>query len=99
MSSGMASVVEPAKTDNNLDAVTFDTTDAQTVRPYSGLLVTRLCVPLWGSSRPSLGIVSSLRGDFEIPPLGFFRPTWGGRFSSHQYGTASHADCPHRGGF
>ncbi len=44
VSSGMASVVEPAKTDNNLDAVTFDTTDAQTVRPYSGLHVKLLHV-------------------------------------------------------
>ena len=39
VSSGMASVVEPAKTDNNLDAVTLDTTDAQTERPYISLLV------------------------------------------------------------
>jgi len=54
-------------------------------------------VPTWGSFRPSVGIISSLRGDFEIPPLGFFRPTRGGRFSSHQYGTASYADYPHRG--
>ena len=44
VSSGMASVVEPAKTDNNLDAVTFDTTDAQTERPYSGLHVKLLHV-------------------------------------------------------
>ena len=36
-------------------------------------------VPTWGSFRPSVGIISSLRGDFEIPPLGFFRPISMGR--------------------
>ena len=43
--------------------------------------------PYGGSSRPILGIFASLRGDFEIPPLGFFRPALGGRFSFHQNGT------------
>ena len=41
MSSGRAS--DPVKT---TDTVTFDTTDARTVRPYKGLLV--LCVPTKG---------------------------------------------------
>ena len=50
--------------------------------------VTRLYIPTRESLRPSLGILSSLRGDFEIPLLGFFRPALGGRFSSHQNGTA-----------
>ncbi len=44
-------------------------------------------VPPLGASRPSLGSDSSLRGDFEIPPLGFFCPNGGGSDSSHQYGT------------
>ena len=39
--------------------------------------VTRLCIPMGGSLRPSLGIFCSHPWDLLLPPLGFFHPSVG----------------------
>ena len=45
--------------------------------------------------RAHVEIFSSLRGDFEIPSLEFFRPNPGGTNSSHGYGTTLPDYLPH----